>query len=399
MESSNEKKSIKISLKQLIIGILVIILMVEILVLLFIFLVNNDSHELKKIDKDSAIAENTLKQANENIVVVPTLLDEIQANSSWCGTFQLIWNDMKNEVIKKDIVFNKQLKIVENLNKETFTTKDISDAYYYKAFGERSPELKEVFKKGIKEKFDQSSDILDKIDWSKSSSPLEKIYVFYTMLYKEFNFEHDFNTLENDSFYSGTDTYEDIEYFGIEKESSSELYNQVDVLYYNSRDDFAVILNTKEDDEIILTVGDNGATFADIYNSVVEKANNFEGETEFGENDFLKVPKLDFNILKKYSELTTDGTDDNKFFFDYQNNRCHIADAMQSIEMELDKSGGKVKSEAVMTTVISFSSIDVPTEVEERYFYCNREFTIFIKEEGKNVPYFAANIANIELFQ
>ena len=45
----------------------------------------------------------------EGITVVPTMNDTITADSSWCGTFQLVWNDMKNEVVKKDIVFRRLL--------------------------------------------------------------------------------------------------------------------------------------------------------------------------------------------------------------------------------------------------------------------------------------------------
>jgi len=49
-------------------------------------------------------------------------------------------------------------------------------------------------------------------------------------------------------------TYSDIEYFGIDETTDSMVYNQVDVLYYNSEDDFAVILNTKEGDQVLWTV-------------------------------------------------------------------------------------------------------------------------------------------------
>ena len=44
--------------------------------------------------------------------------DTITADSSWCGTFQLVWNDMKNEVVKKDVIFNPQLDMVKNIGGE-----------------------------------------------------------------------------------------------------------------------------------------------------------------------------------------------------------------------------------------------------------------------------------------
>ena len=40
----------------------------------------------------------------ENIDVALTLEDEIAENAAWCGTFQLIWNDLKNELAKQSPV-------------------------------------------------------------------------------------------------------------------------------------------------------------------------------------------------------------------------------------------------------------------------------------------------------
>jgi hypothetical protein len=41
---------------------------------------------------------------------------------------------MVNEVIKQDVVFSPQLKIVENLNKQTFTNEELSPDSYYSKF-------------------------------------------------------------------------------------------------------------------------------------------------------------------------------------------------------------------------------------------------------------------------
>ena len=57
----------------------------------------------------------------EGVTVVPTMNDLISNDSSWCATFQLVWNDLKNEIVKQDIIFNPQIEMVRNLNKEEFT--------------------------------------------------------------------------------------------------------------------------------------------------------------------------------------------------------------------------------------------------------------------------------------
>ena len=105
----------------------------------------------------------------KGITIVPTMDDKITTDSSWCATFQLVWNDMKNEIVKTDVVFNPQLEMVENLNKESFTEDMLSDEYYFKIYGFKNLELKEKIQKGIKEKFNQTSDILDDFDWNNDA--------------------------------------------------------------------------------------------------------------------------------------------------------------------------------------------------------------------------------------
>ena len=141
----------------------------------------------------------------KGITIVPTMDDKITTDSSWCATFQLVWNDMKNEIVKTDVVFNPQLEMVENLNKESFTEDMLSDEYYFKIYGFKNLELKEKIQKGIKEKFNQTSDILDDFDWNNdalddpTSSDIRR-YFFYTMLYREFEYKSKFSVLDNAKF-------------------------------------------------------------------------------------------------------------------------------------------------------------------------------------------------------
>lgn len=215
-----------------------------------------------------------------------------------------------------------------------------------------------------------------------------KKYLFYVMLKKEFNFKNKFDELDNGTF--GT-KYKDVKYFGIEKNSDSKLYDQVEVLYYNAENDFAIILNTKEGEQIILSRGAEGGNFARIYNNIIEKAKAYTGNKEFTENDFLKVPNIKFNTKKEFNELC------DKEFLAKDGDKCKIEQAIQTIELEMDKSGGKIKSEAAI--VMRTNALMPSEEVENRYFYLNDEFSMFLKEKDKDMPYFAANIEDITLFQ
>ena len=79
---------------------------------------------------------------NTKLNIVTSLEDEITSNTAWCGTFNLIWNDLKNDLAKKDIVFNPQPTVVDNLNKGTFNTSCLSEDSYYKVYGSPTIELK-----------------------------------------------------------------------------------------------------------------------------------------------------------------------------------------------------------------------------------------------------------------
>lgn len=98
--------------------------------------------------------------------------------------------------------------------------------------------------------------------------------------------------------------YENIKYFGINEQTEEQVRNQVKVLYYESKDNFAIKLTTQGNDEIILS-------------------------KENKEDNFLGIYK----------------------------------------------------------------------EIEKREFYIDDTFTIFLQEEGKDLPYFAARISNIKNVQ
>ena len=402
-----EKKTIKLKLFTVIILFIIFILLIIALVMIGInkYKGSEESHNGNTVNPSIVPEqkdEDVKKKYSEDIDIVASLEDEITTNCAWCGTFQLVWNDMINNVVKCDVKFingnNLEFaqKIADNLDKQTFTEKELSEKDYYKVYDLKTLELKEKIEKTIKEKFNETSDVLGDIDWSKApkdnsgyNDKDEKIYIFYTMLKKVFNFENDFDELENGTF--GT-KYKDIKYFGINEDSNYKLYSQVEVLYYNSETDFAVILNTKEGEQVILARGLIGNKFSSLYNNLLEKTNKFKGNNKFTKNDYLKVPNINLNKKREYTELCE------KRFLNASDNECYISKAIQTIQLDMNKSGGKIKSEAIIEMYETTTAFD-PNPVTYRYFYFNDEFTMFLKEKNKDLPYFAANIEDITLFQ
>lgn len=329
---------------------------------------------------------------SENIEVVPTMNDQIAGDTAWCGTFQLVWNDMINGVVKQDVKFaNETPQMVYNLNKQDFNEKSISEEYYYKKFGFKTLDLKNEIEKGIKEKFNETSDVLNDLDWNedaldKGDSDLRR-YIFYTMLKREFSYEKEFTKLENDKF---ANQYDNVKYFGIDDSTEDDVRKQVDVLYYTSEDDCAVVLNTIEGNKVVLCKGINGTTFYEVYDAMIEKSEKYRGKTTFEKLDYLKVPEISFNIKKEYTEL------EEKDFETANGNTATIIKAIQSIQMNLDEKGGSVKSEAILD-MVEKAAIVMPEE--PRYFNFDDKYTVFIIEQGKDNPYFATSVTDITKFQ
>lgn len=328
---------------------------------------------------------------NKGVTIVPTMENKIGKDASYCATFQLIWNDLKNDLVKTDIKFPEENDFVTELNKEHFTESDISSSLYYKTYGLKTLKLKKQIEDEIWNKFNQRSDILDKFSWDEEDldqglTDVQR-YFFYTMLFKEFSYPYVFDVLDNKTF---NNKYNDVKYFGISRTSDRKLYDQVSVLYYNSPDDFAVSLLTKENDEIIFNVNPKGDTFGEIYKSIIDNSDNYKGFKFFREKDTLRIPYLDFKLLKDYTEL------EGKPFYDLDMNAYEIIQAIQSIQFEINERGGKIKSEAAMDV---FKATSAYNPEEPRYFEVDKTFAIFLKEANRDKPYFASLIDDITKFQ
>ena len=185
--------------------------------------------------------------ASENINFVKTFSSNNSApNKVWVGTFQLVWNDFMNDILKAPIKFlSGSQKEAKLLNKQEFTQDMLSQDSYYKTYGKTSLALKGEIENAIMEKFGEKSDILDKIDWNKANGA----YFLYVMLKKDFDFLQKFNQMESGKF--GSTKYE-TKYFGIGKTSKNQLYKNVKVLFFNNPEDFAVELRTQSNDVVML---------------------------------------------------------------------------------------------------------------------------------------------------
>lgn len=304
-------------------------------------------------------------------------ISSIDTNKVWIGTFNLVWNDFMNDVIGGKVEFiDGNTELLAELNKQTFKANQLSDKSYFKTHGNSSLELKNKIENSIKQKFNEESKIVDKVNWNDPNG-----YVLYAMLKKEFNYLEKFPVLTDKPF---ANSKENVKYFGIAQTSSREASKNVEILFYNSENDFAIKLKTKEGEEVILykTDGEN-KSFEENYNTLKNNAKSYKGEKTLQEDDIIEIPYIRVNDEINYDELCgkiIKGT-----------NNMYIRQALQTVDFELNNVGGTVKSEALVeTTRKGFA-------VGGKKLLFNSDFILYLKEESKEQPYFALKVDNTDV--
>ena len=289
---------------------------------------------------------------NHNVTFNPTYqstLDEHTVNNLWIGTLDLAWKDLEEKVGGR-IELEENIDIANELNNSSF-----------------------------------SKDMLDENDYTINvTRTVTNGYNIETKLNKNLNFLYSFDNFNNDYNYTfGKDGNDYIKYFGINNASKEELNQNVEVLFYNGNNDFAVLLNTKEGDEIILYRTDENKSFNEYYEDIKNKKDNYNGSTTFEENDELLVPYVNVNGTVAYNELA------DKII--KNTNGMYISNVIQDVNFNLNESGCNMQSHATMTTEY--------LSVGSRYFWFRDTFIIFMKEGNSNMPYFALKVDNQDILE
>ena len=330
-------------------------------------------------EKASTIVEG---RKTADFEILPTMNTVSNAtNQVWVGTFQLVWNDLANEIIKQPIEFvGIKSVMADNLNKQDFTVGDLSESSYYKKYGLASPAIKAEIEKGIKDKFNETSDILKMFDWT----PAPNKYFLYAMIKKDFQYLEPFDKLDAGNFQGSNGK---VKYFGIDDKSRGVLRNTVGVLFYNSREDFAVSLKSKQGDTVYLYRTNDTNTLDKLYSEMIAKSKKFKGNNYLADVDKFKAPMIEFKSDRTFPELT------NKRI---KNTNSIITGAIETVQFKMDETGVKLKSEA---GIMKDNAIMMVMNVQPRYFYCDGRYIIFMLDDKKSKPYFALKIDDAKKLQ
>ena len=325
------------------------------------------------------LSVSALDKHAETLALLPTMNTESTAqNRIWVGTFQLVWNDLMDGIVKGPVKFKGEKSIAaEQLNKQDFTKEMLSENSYYTKYGETSPELKKAIEEGIKEKFNETSDVLNSADWT----PGAEKYTLYAMLKKDFKFLTAFDKLKQEKFGKNK---EKVQYFGIDKNSDKILDKTVHVMFYNSSKDFAVVIYTQTDDVLYLYRTNDDKTFDKLYSDMFMKRAKYDGTTDFTEKDLLKVPNIALYKEQSFDELCNRPI---------KGTNMQLDKALETVDFKMDNEGVKLKSEAIIAT--KMSALLPAKKVKPRKFYFDNTFVMFLQEQGKDKPYFAMRVTDV----
>ncbi len=307
-------------------------------------------------------------------VFVP--VNNIEENRIWIGTFQLVWNDLANEIVKGDIHFTGvKSDLADKLNKQGFNSSMLSSNSYYKTYGKISNRLKWKIERGIWLKFREKSDIINNINWEQDG------LLVYAMLKKDFKFLKEFCELDKGKFLDS-----EVKFFGIRNNTEDkDLLNNLEIMFYENKDSYAVKIFTKEGDELLLYRTDDELELEEYYKNLNTKYANYNGTRKFSKDDVLKIPYIKFEDMFEYKELSNkpiEGTD-------------YVIDgAIQTVKININNKGGTLKSEAALIMKMS-----LPNPQITHNFYYDKPFILFIKEKNKELPYFIAHFKNAALFE
>ena len=317
-------------------------------------------------------------QAQEvnSIEVLPTMNTQSTAqNRIWVGTFQLVWNELTDKILKAPVKFlDFDSQMANNLNQKQFKKSNLNEKSYYVKSGIVSPALKAEIEKNIKSKFHETSDILKMFDFTYNP---EKIFV-YAMLKKDFRFTNAFDKLATGNF---GNSQEKVKYFGINDNSNPKLYKNVNVLFYNDDNDFAVKLYTKGKDEVLLYRTNDDKTFDKYYAELNDKTAKYSGDKNFVKNDTLTIPDI-----KLYQETSFNELEGHQIV----GTNMQIDKTIETVDFRMNNKGVKLKSEAaIMLRCMSLAPR------EGRDFTFNNNFVLFLFEKNQNTPYYAMKVSDV----
>jgi hypothetical protein len=329
-------------------------------------------------------------------MVVATLDCPLPAHQNvvWCSSFQLAWNEVRDNVIGEAVKVVGAEALAERLNTGGPSVADVEPGSVYAAAGRIEEGIVDTIEEGMSRRFPSVA----LPDFSEYSG-IPRAIVAYSYLVAQVPFKHPYRRVERaftftDS--SGVET--DVEAFGLWEAFMSQykqVREQMDILFARSSDpngrhwdpdEYAIDLcKHSAPYQVVVARVDLKGTLGETLDYVRLRASEFkkleyyDGARQFRESDVLKVPEMFWEIEHHFRDLIGRGVAN-------ANVNMPIVEAMETIRFRLDRYGAMLESES-LTAIAAMP----------RHFEFNRPFLVYMKKRGGEEPFFVMWVDNAEL--
>jgi len=324
-------------------------------------------------------------------VIVPTLDSPCPPgkNVVWCSSFQLAWNEVKDNVIRAPLEVVGAEEVAGRLNAAKQSGSDLDPQSFYATGGWIKDGIVDKIKKDMAAKF--PSRALPNFEGYDAG------ILAYSYLTANVPFTYPFRQMPKGlAFGDAQGNKTRVEGFGLWEAYRSEyegIRDQVEVLYcdetgrQNPRSpikEFAIDLcKSSQPYQVVLAVVEPNDSLAQTLQRLrtrmqeFKNQGNYEARSHLQEVDVVQAPEMSWEIDHHFRELVGRVV---------ANVNLPIVEAMQTIKFRLDRSGAAMESDA------KFAVAAIP-----RVFAFERPFLIYMQKRGAEQPFFVMWVDNAEL--
>jgi hypothetical protein len=368
-------------------------IVVSLVVLLAVFLSTSLGYYLIQRIQYSTMPEipSVDSSSLEQTSIIPTLDSPSSKNKNaiWCSSFQLAWNQMKDDVIGAPIQVVGAEELAARLNAAEQSAADIESRSFYAAAGRVKEGIISKVKKDMAAKF-PSHPVPDFNEIAR----IPRAILAYSYLIANVPFIYPYRQVRSKFIFTDSNGIEtNVDAFGVWGHGSQykRMREQAEILYFHTDSnyqmkEFAVDLcrHSKPYQVVVAVVEPKDSlaqTLDYIHNQIADfkKSDNYKKKRFLYDYDVLKVPEMFWEIDHRFNELIGK-------IVTNANPPMPILEAKQWIKFKLDRYGSVLESEANIATFAS-----------GRDFMLNRPFLVYMKKRDCEQPFFVMWIDNAEL--
>jgi len=329
-------------------------------------------------------------QKLKQTVIVPTLDSPCPPgkNVIWCSSFQLAWNELRDNVIGAPLQVIGAEEIATRLNAAKQSALDLEPRAFYATGGWIRDGVVEKIRKDMAAKF--PSHVLPEFGGFDGG------ILAYSYLAARVPFKYPFRQVDKGVTFTDSQGIQTrVAGFGLWRAYLRRYKNireQVEVLYVEFRDrSFEVrecvidLCRHSQPYQVVVAMVEPENSLAEMLEHVRMRIADFEkkperaGDRRYGANDELRVPEMFWRIDRRFKELTGKTVAN-------AGPPMPIVEALQTIEFRLDRYGAVVESDSKLTVLAA-----------PRHFEFNRPFLVYVQKRGAEQPFFVMWVDNAEL--